>query len=388
MISKISTLLLSLANLGLSYERRQLIRLATELPNVPKDWEEAAEEFGSEPISEDEYLDKVAPKPVLSSKLQGVKTARKQEDIVYDLLTKYNVRPVSAGQIDIIGAGCFGFVIRAVYSGKPVVAKIAIAEAGKVISRDVLNWKKILDIKRTMPDNLKKHIPEVYLVVEESFDNSGASILGQLFAMFRYKPGWSFQLIVMEELKPLAGDMAGVLSGYKISPSTINVRLDHLLSKINSLLVKFNLMPMTADDLHDTIKGIKLRDISRPGKAPTRAGQAVYVTTYDIVNVVMSHVILTNKLSDVEVARLKRYEFRVLLEDITKEVFDWDEISFPIDSKDSATHYQSEDTSGLLETVKYLRSNGINWGDLHANNVMLGQDGNIKITDVGHFEIK
>lgn len=66
-----------------------------------------------------------------------------------------DIVPVEVGGKTMAGAGKFGRVYHVIYKGQPAVAKVI----GK--GSDVDIWKKIIELSSEMPDNLKKHLPEI-----------------------------------------------------------------------------------------------------------------------------------------------------------------------------------------------------------------------------------
>lgn len=66
-----------------------------------------------------------------------------------------DIVPVEVGGKTMAGAGKFGRAYHVIYKGQPAVAKVI----GK--GSDVDIWKKIIELSSEMPDNLKKHLPEI-----------------------------------------------------------------------------------------------------------------------------------------------------------------------------------------------------------------------------------
>lgn len=413
MASKINSLLLSLASLGLTAERNQLVRLASDsgqaLPDLSNEltpakrmpyepdetaWSENAEEFGEdiEEETEQQLLERAAPVPkqlFLDTYGLGI-VASDFNKIVANSLARHGIRPIaSENWDDMLGSGSFGAVFRAVYNGKPAVVKISISNNPK--SRDVEVWKRILSIWGSIPSQFKKHIQKVYLAYSEMIHLTTGSI--------------KLQVIVSEELRELPVGVVRLISGSDMSIEKIEDKLAEFVIRINNGICKPNKMePVTIDYIRKLIQDGMAVDLAsrnefeianrkdkvdgqNRNKPPNDFG-----TVRQASPVLISEVV-KNYLISLATTTKGRIAVTFGIPDIVCEVF---KVAlngaerFPKDHglQTAKTYSAPREISMVYETVRWLDDHGISWGDLHAYNMMLGSDNNIKITDVGNFTIK
>jgi serine/threonine protein kinase len=60
---------------------------------------------------------------------------------------------------------------------------------------------------------------------------------------------------------------------------------------------------------------------------------------------------------------------------------------FSEDFEDEDIYKFPPETKSLMEMLSFLRKNGIHFQDLNEDNLMIGNDGNFKIIDVGMYEL-
>jgi len=413
MVSKINSLLLSLASLGLKAERDQIIRLASDsnldLPDLSKDlepvrrmpyepdetaWAENAEEFGED--VEEETAQHLLEKTVPIAKQLFLNTyglgmaADDFNQIVLSSLIRHGIRPiVSNNWDDILGSGSFGTVFRAVYNGKPAVVKTSISNNAK--ARDVEVWKKILSIWDSIPSQFKKHIQKVYLAYSEMIHLTTGSI--------------KLQVIVSEELRELPEGIVRLISGSDMSIEKIEDNLAEFVTRINNGICKPHKMePVTVDLIRKVIRDGMAVDLAdrnekeiakRKGKADGQNGNestSNFGTVRQASPVLISEVV-KNYLITLAPTMKEKGAVVFGVPDIVCEVFKValngaERLPEDHNLPTAKTYSAPREVSMVYETIRWLDDHGISWGDLHAYNMMLGSDNNIKITDVGNFTIK
>lgn len=355
-INRLSSLLLGL---GLSKEAAQLMHLVPPTEMSEDDIAEAEKEFGTNPIAEDEYAGNISPVP--DSDILATK-----ERLAINSLKDKGIIPVVAGNKDILGKGSFGKVFRVIYNGKPAIAKIAfdVDDPRAVgLNEDIAVWKKILALKQQMPENLKKHLPEIYLLDEGTI---------QLGKFYNYKKE-HYQLIVMEELTPLNKSLSGIMREGRHSMSSFSSTLEDFVSNFNEFLHhEYNLPPISIGKLSKLISD---NNISSTATA-TDVGRALIIHMAN----------LYPSLSDQQFLDIKKQIFYLL--DNDDKLSDIGKMSFPAEGGDPATNSgfrPTEEFSGLFEMLMWLKEHGVIWRDIRPANVMIGKDGNVKVTDVGAF---
>jgi len=413
MASKINSLLLSLASLGLIAERNQIIRLASDsdqdLPDLTKDlepvkrmpyepdetaWAENAEEFGEdiEEETDQQLLEKAAPVPkqlFLDTYGLGI-AASDFNKIVANSLARHGIRPIASEDWDdMLGSGSFGAVFRAVYDGKPAVVKISIS--GNSMSKDVDVWKRILSIWDSIPTQFKKHIQQVYLAYSETIQLTTGSI--------------KLQVIVSEELRGLPEGVIRLISGADMPFEKIDDRLAEFVSRINKdICGPYKMAPVTVGSIRKLIQDGMVLDLAnrnekeiakRKGKADGQNGNkppSDFGTVRQASPVLISEVVKNYLITLAPTMKEKRAVV-FGIPDIVCEVFKValngaERLPEHHNLPTAKTYSAPREVSMVYETIRWLDDHGISWGDLHAYNMMLGSDNNIKITDVGNFTIK
>lgn len=348
--------------------------------------EEADElaEFYSDPISEDEYFKEnfeESPETKDSKYAQNYNVADLLEiskESLNNILDKYKIRITSTkGKTPRVGAGASASVYDCIYEGKPAVVKLSReADAVQV-------WEKILSLK--IPEQYASCIPKIYLLATENLASSKSP----------YK-NVEISIIVMEKLKPLPSWLynqrlqqhpqkqnyqAALNLAKNITKSVIQSisepKFNHLLYVLeetkNNIIANENHYSLLVYDF--LIKHYLNNHI-----APDR---------YETANIILMQIFKLPK--DFELA----YPIRILIQkylDIheNKSYFHSNYFDF------SQKHNQRE-TKNLVHNpefrrisafMHFLAQHKIYFCDLHSANLMIDQDGNIKIIDTENFDIK
>jgi hypothetical protein len=356
---------------------------ANEVENLEEDvlpWEiehdklqeEDALEFGSEPISEEEYLNQVSQKSYMTDS---------------DLADDYNkiaeqegFKIVSSGEEKpLLGRGSYGSVFQGVYKGKLAAIKIILNSNG-----EVENWQKILQITQSFPENLKKHFPVIYHL------NKG--VLKK--EKNQYVFGINYEIIIMEKLFKLPKDIyLNMDDNPMIDKSKMIKDLfkdDDYLYTVSSLIVDgisknpyFRMdmrnFQLNTNEIFKLLSSQKLDDKSFP-----------------------SSTIMAENISNF---LLQKYPFREKYKEkvfpIIKAILNnsigkvpgvprgYYGITTPKDFHDyeyySPVWEHRSETKELYEALLMLGSAGVKWNDLHVDNLMMGADGTIKFIDAGLF---
>lgn len=358
-MNKIIKLAKMLYRLGLHKEASNTLRLS---PVEHPDWESSAKEFGQYPISEDEYLNQVIIPP------------RDKDIVAIDSVLKENgIRPVSTEEFDgLIGAGAFGKVIRAIYNGKPVVAKIIISDGqASKESNDFNVWDEISKLRDLMPPEVKKHFPEIYLLKN-----------GKIVINNRKK---EYQIIVSEELFPITKSDIEILSGYKQSPTKL---MQDLLLFCDTLSLKLSTaLPPNGE----RVLKIKSKELALSFfNIITGEEGSSWHSPLEVIN---EGILLQNPD--------RRGNFELILSDDEKDIISNliseneslfkvnKKYPFPIHNYEKYHSYSPSlgKAEDLYNAVMWLSKNGIRWGDLNFDNILRDSSGTLKIMDVGAFQI-
>jgi serine/threonine protein kinase len=340
-----------------------------DLEEYAESWhQEAVEEFGPESISEDEYLEQVVH-PDLHDEDVSM-------DIISKIFVKEGFKPVSAGgKSSYIGRGSFGRVYRGIYKGQPVVAKIVLVEdfVEKFINDfgfEAPKWHKLMSIKDKISPNLRKHIPQVFLSKVDSISPTNDGV----------DKHYQYEIIVMEELKPLNKHLGEIIGNYKSEES-------------------FNLALKDEDFLYDLAKMIS-RDLDSwfyfEDLTPEEIFKVLYsmrdINSYshnDIINNIANYVVNEYDMSS-ELIKVKRVLNTSLIKVfVVKEGFPGQKnYNDPNSTEYNPLFGNLPETKQLLSFLEEMSSLGISWADVKENNLMMGNDGNIKIIDMGLYKIE
>ncbi len=333
-----------LSNWLIKNAQQQEAQQVQELTEYEEPWhEEAVQEFGSEPISEEEYADQ--------NFKEDISTFRN------DILIENNFKTYVAKDKEL-GAGYYGRVYRGTYNGKPAAAKIITKEEGL---REVKVWQKILNAADSLPPELKKHLPEIYLLKTDISE------------------GQPYSLIVMEELRPLNRNLFEIINRFgEQNKASFNLLLkdtDYVynLSKkivkdiLNSSLSQ-KMKNLTASEVFEIIFGALTFDSDSRAHNSYQLGRELknkYQLDYD------------------DQHQLSNIFFRATDFFVTPKAIPMSQRGLNNDD----TWLRMPETKQYFEMLQELDKYGIEFDDQHAGNVMMGKDDNLKLIDVGAFDI-
>ena len=315
--------------------------------DINKDWEEAAEEFGSEPVSEEEYLKSVAPEPEFG-----------RQKYILEWLKSNGIQLISSGGFGVFSSGDYAEVFNGVCDGQDCVVKILTQREG---SMDFDNWQAILNLESKMPYEVARHIPKIYKTIKLS----GGRIRIPTYA------------IAMERLYPIHSDLK-----YLIADGWSNYYYsDKLLSNIYKPALEENIYNIM-NDIYKSFK--ELISKNKLANLKSLIDEFYYSNANNIIPIDrLSYFISINIFK----GKSKSY-FRRLYDGIIAILKKHSE-KIPYSSEfNNDNHDEIKLIKPFYNALKWLESNGISWGDLHDNNIMMDKEGTLKIMDIGSFKLK
>ncbi len=242
-----------------------------------------------------------------------------------------------------LGSGMFGKVLRAAYKGKQVAVKIV----GR--GREDKQWAKLKQLSDSAPPEISKHLPVVYDIIEDGEKT----------------------LIVMELLKPATNHLTSFFDfGEGDSYATTKDLFDD-----RQLIWA----------MHNQI----LREIPEIGKSlGADLGRALFdfkgQSLDELIPFLKSGVV--TPLSQQQTKYINKYIDHIVWH-VRKHLAERFPSSSGKQSEYSDRFSRTPETSGLLAALRYLSAGGLNWGDVHAANVMMRPSGDLVIIDVGLYGI-
>lgn len=373
MFSKLSKLAFWLNQQGFPKEA-QAIQDLSEPEEYAELWhEEATTEFGANPITEDEYAEENFGAGVDDLVSFEKEVNETDAEILKLIAQKEGVQILQTGS-SLLGAGVYGKVIRGVYQGKPVAAKI-IFDNKLEFSKEAENWKKILIAAKTLPPDLKKHIPMIYKINKDE--------------IFYQNINLNYEIIVMEELFPLNGELKRLFKHQDYKPHSEQLLKDEeYLYKISLAISDYVIKVSSRLGLN-----IKTLDPTKLMKVLLNLGRIKYYDAEKIIKVVVNYL---GKTYDLYGVNEKGRKIPFIKSDSGLDLYDglYDVVS-KFFRPDGMPKFQGDptqfwedlpETSSFYQTLKTLSSNyGIKWGDVHHENVMMDANGNLKIIDAGKY---
>jgi len=383
MINMIKKLSSDLKNLGYP-DASSMVDLVKE--DFEEQYAEEIEEFGSDPVSEKEYLDSTLI----------VEPDKSGSPYVFEIMEKYNFVPNTITGLDgsEIGQGYFGSVYSGVYKGKDAVIKI---EFGP--SKEVENWGRLLSVAKSdseMSRSFSKFIPIVYLLDKSKIENK------------------EYSIIIMERLYPSdknLNSLLGYCKQYNIlnAPYSIFQSFEEWSRVSDNIYYKLITLDYNMYLRYDNVlKSPEHFKILFPGNAPKDRSAKEYVLK------AMARSILNLALQDgymyYEVMRDNKEEYKVFVKHLEEDIYDDLRsasnhiIHYLYHIPSSEAHYNNIESipNGYIESPskKYWREDpnlgdlykfleylsdkhNISFADLHTMNIMQNSSGQLKIIDLG-----
>lgn len=347
---KLTILAKKLSSLQLYKEASDVIRLKPlEHPDWKDEWEEP----------KDYSPEEIAPKGLPSGEVNSPES--KTNEILADL----HITIISGEGNEPLGSGSHGKVYRSIYNGKPSVTKIQVYKAvlPRQYAQDVSRWEKLMSIWDSVPDFVRKHIPEVFLAKEGEFiaDEAGGPV--------EYK----YQIMVMEELRPISKKLKFSIEGdgwpgNKDSTWLWEEELENLYQEILEKFTDKDFDPPTRGE----IRKIILEDIKH--------GKSIESELTKLINEKLGRPFLAydeeRDPDKIEVYfKLSDY-IRDLSKRFSRSIPRWKQ-------KHDLPRYVPPDVQSFSTAIDWLRDNGMNAGDILGDNVMIDSSGTLKIADLG-----
>lgn len=366
-------------------------------------YSEEIEEFGSEPISEREYLrENISARPPdenspIPADLQMRMYHKILDDIGFEPVQLTNFCSIE------IGKGCYGTVFSGIYDGKDAAVKIDLEPEQ---STEIQAWQKIIDIKQNLPEKFKKYIPGIYALVKNKKINLG----GQEDP----DKDLNYSAVIMERLYP---SDKNILSLLKIDK-------DGHLGIVTDSFTSFSGWAKVSDAIYNRLtRGYYNKDFSYKKIVSKEHFKNLYPIDIDIKSKEQLASALAQKIQKLILADGKFYyqKFRGdrdaylefshnLLEDVTLDImscfknFKANLEYFPINYDDFNQEEYNEygelepgfnkriwgeepNLRGLYEFLSYLAErHNIIFQDMHDKNIMQNLDGDFKIIDLGLWD--
>lgn len=361
--------------------------------------EDNNDEFDEEPISEDEYFEQEFSTPLDMYDYTHVPAAEihaPQNHVYNAILKQHNIQPVSVGgKSPLLGAGRYGVVSNVIYKGKPAVVKIIVQ--GFYDENEVSNWRHVLSNLDKLPENERKHIPEIYDIISGEMD-------------VEHEGEVVYDLIIMEQLRQLPAELKNFFTDpwkeeredFDHEPQDTR-SLKHLLKDEEFIYKISNIIKA------NVIKSLSTHMESNP-EGPVKNAAELFK---NINAAYIQKIILDDANNYAETSSAKRYSlaskiskyvtsivdtfnFGISPRDLTISIDQWlshlidTESTLPLSYNDFGAKAEKWDfipeMSGYVNALKTLAIDlKLEWRDLHQENVLLGADGNLKIIDIGLY---
>jgi serine/threonine protein kinase len=363
---------------------------------------EAAEVLNLKPVEHPDWKDEweepreISPEEVvpngLGSSYEGSVQAK-----INGILRGLGITIMSDANGNPLGSGGHGAVYRCIYKGKSGVSKIQFypADETREYGEDVKRWEKMLSIWDAAPDFVKKHLPNVLLATEGTFDVNtyGFNLYKRdyRYGSFNFDKStegsfpFKYQIMVMEELKPIPRKLEFSIEGsqWQGNPESTwlwEEELENFYPEIWNEFQKKNIAPPTKLEILKIIK-------TKLGAGETVAnnlnkflrskikeyfsdfdneGMKFYFTLHDIVQGVSRKFLSSIPRWKDEEDKDKKKDDKKTEQKLNPE-----------------TNYIPKDVESLWEAIKWLRENGMAADDIIKENIMIDSSGTLKIADLG-----
>lgn len=386
----LNNLIKKLKSLGYKYAASEV----NELSEWDESWhEEAVKEFGGEPISEEQYLEENISNVGIGDKSHYVTISPKNMfsmPFYMEVMKAHNFKPISTGEsgTSFLGEGVFGVVFRGAYNGKDSAIKI-VPYGYEEDSSEIDVWNKMLKIKDSMPEEYRKHIPDIYA-------------LGKSSIMNEYNEEMKYCYIIMEVLKPLDSQTRNIISGFayafpKDTPDESEILKDNdylvWLAKLCAQVFTATQVGMSVGmqniDLSKVYKIIfdNLKDINEANINNVATMIVEYFNS--LYKEMFKKNISSKKINEIIKAISMRIIGSYSLRRMPNSYYTSEQISSGYYTKDLLPYWnQHPRVTSFLKMLNYLKDkHNIEWSDVHSNNIMIGNDDNLKLIDLGYFKI-
>ena len=346
--------------LGLTKYAQETKKLSEE---YDEPWhEEAVREFGSEPISEEEYAEQnIYDKSIDISTMDSYFA-----DLLNDLLEIHNIKIISEGGKSYIGEGSYGTVYSVIYNGINCAMKVYPSDE----ANDGDAWNKIFERTKNAPNKFNKYLPIIYLNDERG----------------------GIEILIMEKLYRIPSNLRLIQAyeNYYLSNDNIErliLKIENMtesaIPHLNMLLESFDIdKTITAEMLphEEELRGI-LYDSRDKIKISNRERLLEKIINR-YMRLILKNIGTINLKNESIIAEYFYSNLRSIFDSTVK---------FPTTYEDILQMSDENIPPGLTNYYKFLvdmYNVGIKWHDLHDDNIMVDKDDNIKIIDVGLFKFQ
>ncbi len=353
-MKEIKSLILWLQNHSFFKEAQQLEEVSEE----PKEWsepwhEEAVKEF-DQPF---ETLDEME---------------NKQENLIEvifpQILHKEGFKVISAGT-EYLGGGMHGQVYDGIYQGHQAAAKLIIHDSNNLekmtATPEVTNWKFILNNINKLPANLKNHIPQIY--------HLNADCLNEI----------CYEIIIMEKLYPLSKQIQSIIQGFGQEHERV---MKDYLNNDNFLYYLADKIKKSLDSLTDFPQNII--NASKLQEYLSHMDLSFAATNYKSLTPVIVKYFMSLEPMLNWIQQDPQSNQHYLSWGVNRAIHQIFTESFPRNyTPNIPLPARTPELKGLYKTLISLHNLGLDWNDTHYQNIMQDKDGNIKLIDVGNFNL-
>lgn len=337
--------------------------------------DEAVKEFGSwEHYPEESEEESVSDKENLLAYDKGInekfEKALKDKGILIPFLSnkeklekqdantpgKYEVRQ-SYQPKTMLGAGKFGRVFQCIFKGAPAAVKIYQYKGDA--TNDIGVLQQISSIYASLPEHVRRHLPHIYA-------------MGDLVNIGKN----DYKYIVMEKMHKLPLQiMEEIYTPQELTDGQYKDLLYRFENSFYGNAHDFNFH--TSKKMGDWILGYFYKYV-------TPKNFSKLPPNLDLQEATVSHIV-NDFLASVQGQLVNRELFSKVIGASLREVLSETQY-FPASSERSNTDYTGKGLQSLLNALNYLKKFRILYEDMHSANIMLGDDGYLKVSDFGCFD--
>ncbi len=304
------------------------------------------------------HLTKIAQTEDDMSRLEPYSISRFDFGLSSDVMNKLKELGIVA--LSYISYGRYGDVFSGVYNGKPVVVKIS-TKSATGINNDVENWNEIKDKIDSFPDFVKVLFPKIFLAYKDK-DNWGND----------------FQILVIEKLRHIPKELSDIVRGRSWS-----IVAEDFLAK------EYPDIKMTADSLNLSFPPLrKILPLTKDNRIGLNLGR--FLSDHLMSMIPTEEIEYEEDEPPVQGHNEVYWELIQKIEQFSEDLKDiWTDPMPTYGGRQMGGNERLWHAHGGLENfwkgISWLRDNGYSVSDLHSNNIMMDDAGNLKISDLGGF---
>ena len=351
-----------------------------EFEKYEEPWhEEAIKEFGKEPPDDEAVLKELEK---LYEDEYKTRFRSDKSDLYNNIFKKHNFKMLFTDNPKLIGEGAYGKVFEGIYQGKPAVAKIIFGHLNEID-----NWNKILEVKEQLNPDLKKHLPDIYLLDEDFIEYNYLKSKS-----YSTEQKYFYGIIIMEKLYPISSNVSEIILR----------NLNSLRDKAKNLWKDEDFIYEMSDSIKELLDSdfdnykLSIRDIFKILINARISPQNNFLSLSVFSNSLSKEIInfIKSKLTEDELKdsyiNMDLMEIEAAIEKLIN--YSFSKVVWPYKFED----YQEEkplvykyipEISGIFKLLLELADREIKWADLHDANLMQDSQGTLKIIDVGLYDV-